>query len=168
MNEAPDANAYEFHSSGILNMQKKLMKKYHADCQDGKRRRQRRTCLVYEGPGFETSAWNVQAGISQTQGNYLFIGTRLRHIDSVLRCKQQVCHHELHLRRGLTLLELERRTLSESLTESAAWLGSHFSGIGAYASVRSQNAGEELVFAFYLDNQVDGKLTISGINGVAC
>ena len=75
-----------------------------------------------------------------------------------------MCHHELHLCRGLTLVELERRTLSESLTESAAWLGSHFRGISAHASVRSQNAGAELVFAFFLDNQVDGKLTI----GVAC
>ena len=70
--------------------------------------------------------------------------------------------------RRLTLLELERRTLWESLTESAAWLGSRFSGIGAYASVRSNNAGEELVFAYFFDNQVDGKLTLCGINGVAC
>ena len=36
LNEAPDANAYEFNSSGIVNMLKKLLKKYHADWQDGK------------------------------------------------------------------------------------------------------------------------------------
>ena len=42
------------------------------------------------------------------------------------------CRHELHLRRRLTLLELERRTLSESSMESAARLGSHFRGISAY------------------------------------
>ena len=33
--------------------------------------------------------------------------------------QQQVCRHELHLRRRLTLLELERRTPAESLTESS-------------------------------------------------
>ena len=120
--EAPDASACEFHAS------------------------------AFEGSRFETFGWQCPGGNFQIRGNHLFIGTRLRHIDSELSCKQQVCHHELHLRLGLMLLHLERRTLAESSTESAAWLGSHFRGISPYASVRSKHAGEEPVFAFYLHN----------------
>ena len=83
------------------------------------------SCLVYEASGFE----QFFVEFLKSNEKYLFIGTRFRHIDSR---KQQVCQHGLHLRRGLTLLELE------------------------------------LVFAFYLGNQVDGKLTIGGINGTHC
>ena len=118
--------------------------------------------------GLRTTTWNVQAGISQIQGNSHFIGTRLRHINSGLRCKQQVCHRELHLRRGLTLRELERRTLSERSTKSAAWIGSHFCGIRPHASVRSKYAGEEPRFAFYFGNQVVSKWAIGGISGAHC
>ena len=53
------------------------------------------------------------------------------------------------------LLHLDRRTLTASSTESAAWLGSR----------GPKSAGEEPVFALYFHNQVDGNLTIVGING---
>ena len=95
-------------------MLKKLLKKYHADWQDGKVAESNAAhASSTRVQGFRNSAWNVQAGMSQIQENYLFIGTRLRHIDSGLRCKQEVCHHEQHLRHRLTLLELERSTLGK-------------------------------------------------------
>ena len=42
---------------------------------------------------------------------------------------------------------------------------SDFRGISPCASVGSKNVGEELVFTSYLDNQVDGKLSVGFING---
>ena len=97
------------------------------------RRRQRYSCLVHERSGFEKfglecSGWNF----SNPRKLSLHWNTTSPH-RQVDRCKQQVCAHELHLRRRLTLLELD--------------------------------AGEDPVFDFYLDNQVDGKLTIGGVHG---
>ena len=92
--ETPEANVYEFHSSGVIDMLEKLQKELDAEWHDAQEDESNAAhASSMKAQDLTDAVANGQTGVSHSKGIISPTETGCNHINGGPRCEQQECVH---------------------------------------------------------------------------